>query len=115
MKKLISIAIGASIVATTAICVHAASNDLNYYISNGGYDFLGWKGEDLYFKLRDAYAHGNPLKILRFDVMNLKLQGLMTIKNISDNDLIYMWFGGYTALVKLKGGMVLLKLLKFIH
>jgi hypothetical protein len=94
-----------------SICLDESRKLLNDYITSG-YDFMGWRGESLYFALRDS--QGGILNQVWFDIQTLPEQLKMSLKCFSDNELIYFLSGGCGVFAKLKGMGSLLKALKII-
>jgi hypothetical protein len=118
MKKLISTGITILTIAGMALSVFAspeldkARELLHDQAVYGSWDLLGMHGEKLYFTLRDQYAAGNPLKVIAFDIQMIPQDIKGQLKAFSDNDLIYMWFGGLGAIGKLKGLGALLRFIR---
>jgi len=76
---------------------------------NTDYDFMGIKGERLYFQLRKDYTEGKILKTIAYDIKTLDIQLKTTKKNLKDNKDIYALLAGLGGLYKFKYLKVVLK------
>lgn len=101
-----------SFIALHADEIEYAKQQIQEFIMSGHYDFLGFRGEQLYFQLQGEYAKGCIPKIIYFDIKTLLEQSKLSLKCFYDNDLIYMCFGGFASLTKIKGFVGILKLLR---
>ncbi|MFT9497039.1 hypothetical protein [Anaerosolibacter sp.] len=83
-----------------------AEQQIDKYLKDG-WDLLGWKGEKLYFQLRDDYAKGNIIKQIEFEAKTAGKNFRMLEKNYKENDLIYD-----TLFITSVGGKALAKYFK---
>lgn len=80
------------VLAGTETEIIESKNKLNQYVESE-WDFLGHRGESLYFKLRNNYAKGDILKELDFDIKMRKEVYTSSKKIVDDNDLVYGTIG----------------------
>lgn len=83
--------------------IHNYKYLLNEMAKDDKFDLVGWKGEQLYFDLRNEYAQGNLLKQIAFDIMTLDSQYKLLAKTYRQNDLLYDVFfvaGGVKYAIK---------------
>ncbi|MBB6214941.1 hypothetical protein HNQ80_001026 [Anaerosolibacter carboniphilus] len=90
--------------------IEYAEKKIDEYMSSG-WDLLGWRGEKIYFQLRDDYSRGSIIKQIEFEMQTAGKQFRMIEKNYKDNDLIYDAFlltclGGKTISKYFKVGKV---------
>lgn len=104
--------IGLCAITGFAIDIDSAKEQLHQQLSSSSYDFMGFKYEELYFKLRESYSNGSISKSLLFDLQTLMEQISLGIKCFEDNDIIYYCTGAAGVLLKLKKASALLRLLR---
>ena len=104
MKKIIVIIL----ILMLSINSYASTGEIEMYLDSG-FDFLGMKGERLYFQLRDEYANGSIRKAIEFDFKMLRNQGRITAKNLEDNKDIYFVVFTLGAGLKFIGRSVTIK------
>lgn len=101
MKKIISVLVSICIIGNTTITSFAKDSydaddiklnmskaELQVFVKENQWDFLGRDGDKLYFKLRNEYAQGDKWKELEFEIKTLPEQTQMVGKWYNDNDLI---------------------------
>ena len=70
------------------------NTELEKYLIEDNWDFLGRKGEKIYFKERERVCNNNPFKEFLYDVKHIKYQLQMTKKCYNDNWFIYVPIAG---------------------
>lgn len=84
------------------ISLNEARDKLKVYLIMDEWDFMGRKGEKLYFQLQENYAQGNLIKKLIFDLSTLDYQIKIFCKVFDDNIYVYEGLGiivGYNYII----------------